>query len=391
MRNAVELPGTLSLEEAARCSWEVVIVGAGPAGAAVALELARLGRSVLLIDKARFPRYKVCGCCLNGRTLGLLAALGLEDLPRRQGAVALGSVRIGSTGREVSLPLPGGVALSRASLDAALVAAAIDVGVAFLPRTEGRAGPLERSTRTLFLRDDRRICTVQTRLVVAADGLRSGLLREQRRGVSVAARGSRIGVGSLTDRAPSWYGSGCIYMACGAQGYIGLVRLEDDRLNVAAAFDVPFLKSAGGPGQAAARVLEEVSWPGLPGVADLDWHGTPALTRSAPRIAEERLFVLGDAAGYIEPFTGEGLGWALGMARALAPLATRAVCRWDPSCISEWERLYRSVVGARLLCRSTAWALRRAPLRWGCIKALALAPGLARPLIRQLHQCASSS
>ena len=62
--------------------WEAVVIGAGPAGAVAARELAHQGLSVLLVDKARFPRRKVCGGCLNAAVLMLLEQIGLGDLPR---------------------------------------------------------------------------------------------------------------------------------------------------------------------------------------------------------------------------------------------------------------------------------------------------------------------
>ncbi|HEY7428386.1 MAG TPA: FAD-dependent oxidoreductase, partial [Gemmataceae bacterium] len=68
---------TTGLEEASRRTWDVVVVGAGPAGAMAAHELARRGCAVLLVDRAAFPRWKVCGCCLNGHALVTLQAAGL--------------------------------------------------------------------------------------------------------------------------------------------------------------------------------------------------------------------------------------------------------------------------------------------------------------------------
>ncbi len=126
---------TIAPAEAAGRAWDAAVVGAGPAGAVAARELARRGRSVLLIDKATFPRWKVCGCCLNGSALDTLAAVGLGDLPARCGAVPLERVRLEAGGRGAELPLPGGVALSREAFDAALVRAAVAAGVAFLPGT----------------------------------------------------------------------------------------------------------------------------------------------------------------------------------------------------------------------------------------------------------------
>ena len=60
--------------------WDAVVIGAGPAGALTARELARLGLRVLLVDRAKFPRNKVCGCCLNGAALAALRELGLGSI-----------------------------------------------------------------------------------------------------------------------------------------------------------------------------------------------------------------------------------------------------------------------------------------------------------------------
>src|SRR5260370_12473887 len=80
---------TLPLEEAGDRSWEVVIIGAGPAGAIAAHQLARLGKSVLLVDKVLFPRWKVCGCCLNAGALATLHAADLGRLAAQCRAVPL--------------------------------------------------------------------------------------------------------------------------------------------------------------------------------------------------------------------------------------------------------------------------------------------------------------
>ena len=66
--------------------------------------------------------------------------------------------------------------------------------------------------------------------------------------------------------------------------------------------------------------------------------GTAPLTRRTTPIAEERLFLLGDAAGYVEPFTGEGIAWALVAGLAVAPLAIRAAKQWHPSLGVDWSR-----------------------------------------------------
>jgi flavin-dependent dehydrogenase len=378
---------TIDLAEASRRTWDVAVVGAGPAGSLAAHELARRGAAVLLIDRAAFPRWKVCGCCLNGHALAVLSEAGLEAEILASGAVALHGIRLAVAGRVAEVPLGGGVSLSRQSFDAALVRAAIARGAAFLPRTTAALDGVRAGVRWLDLRHDSLRERVAARVVVAADGLGGKLAaRSGVNAVSVES-GARIGAGVIVTTAPAFYAPGLIYMSCGRHGYLGLVRLEDGRLNLAAAFDPCWLRRIGGPGSAAIRLLAEVVWPDVPNLAEQTWHGTPALTRQARRRAAERLFLIGDAAGYIEPFTGEGMAWALAAGKAVAPLAVRAAQRWQPQLARQWEATYRQLLGRRhSVCRIIASVLRSPRLTRALIHLLALAPGLAAPLTAYLGE-----
>src|SRR5204863_8339866 len=129
--------------------------------------------------------------------------------------------------------------------------------------------------------------------VLAADGLGGLLLPRASPGQVRVAPASRVGAGVVVADPSGDYEPHTISMACGAGGYVGLVRLEDGRLNLAAAFDPGFLRACGRPGAAAARVLAEVGWPSPPDLADLPWRGTPPLTRWAVRPAAPRLLALG--------------------------------------------------------------------------------------------------
>jgi len=382
------IAATTSLEEASRRTWDVVIVGAGPAGAMAAHELARRGLAVLLVDRAAFPRWKVCGCCLNGHALASLQAVGLGQLTRDAGAVPLEGIRLAVAGRVAQVPLSSGVSLSRETLDAALVTAAVEAGAAFLPRTHASlTAPMSvpPALRWVELRQEQTSERVAARIVLAADGLGGNLVA--RGGVSEVATkpGARIGMGVVAPTGPAFYSPGIIFMACGRSGYLGLVRLEDDRLDLAAAFDPSWIRTHGGPGHAAVELLAEVGWPAVPDLAELNWRGTPALTRRARRLAAERLFLIGDAAGYIEPFTGEGMAWALAAGRAVAPLVVRAVGRWHPGLAHEWGEVYRRLIGQRqVVCRTIAAVLRSSWLTRTMIHVLAHAPTLAVPVVQYL-------
>lgn len=348
------ISASLTPAEAVGRRWDAVVVGAGPAGATAARELARRGRAVLLVDRASFPRPKVCGCCLNGSALATLAAVGLGDLPERLGAVPLGETRLFAGGRAASVRLPAGVALSRTALDAALVRAAIGSGVAFLPGSpNGLPDSLTAGVR------------------VVATGLRGE-----------PATGSRIGGGVVAPHAPA-YRPGVIHMAVGRGGYVGAVRLEDGRLDLAAAFDAPFVRSAGGLGPAAADILRQAGSPPIPGVEFLPWKGTPALTRRPAAVAGPDWLAAGDAAGYVEPFTGEGMAWALASGVAAAGLAAD----WHLSRAAEWEGFFaRRLRPRQRVCRAAAAVLRRPRACSLAVRLLGMAPVLARPVTAALNR-----
>ncbi|MGL4550971.1 MAG: NAD(P)/FAD-dependent oxidoreductase, partial [Gemmataceae bacterium] len=144
------------------------------------------------------------------------------------------------------------------------------------------------------------------------------------------------------------------------------------------------VRRAGGPGQVAAALLGRAGWPVPDRLPEAPWRGTPPLTRSARRVAGHRLFVLGDAAGYVEPFTGEGMAWALASAVTLAPLASRP---WTPGLASAWARAHRRVVtGRQLACRALSAVLRRPWLTGTLVRILHLCPSLAGPVTRSLSE-----
>ena len=383
---ATLIAATLTLEESAARRWDAVVVGAGPAGALAARQLARLGVGVLLVDRATFPRGKVCGCCLNGAALAALASAGLSGLAAACGAIPLEEILLAAGRWSARVPLEGGMSLSRDRFDAALVSQAIAAGADFLPDTRAALGGVTAAFREVLLRRSGRNITVQAGVVIAADGLGGGFLARGGVADSPSETGSRLGAGVICADAPAFYRPGVVYMTCGAHGYLGLVRLEDNRLDLAAALDADWLRACGGPAAAAAALLDDAGWPAPPNLAGLPWRGTPALTRRAQHQAAERLFVLGDAAGYVEPFTGEGMAWALSAAVALAPLAARAADRWEPLYARIWpRRFHRLIIRSQLACRAAAFVLRRPLLSRILIAVLARVPTLARPVLRRLH------
>ena len=277
--------------------WDVAVVGAGPAGAMVALELGRRGCAVLLLERQPFPRWKVCGACLNGAALGALAHAGLGGLVTRAGAPRLAELRMTGWGRTASVALHNSVALSREALDHALVRAAVEEDVVFAYGASAELGPVRDGGRTLRVRGDDGERSVRARVVVAAAGLH-GLRASAVGGPTPTATvraGSRVGVGAVLEGGGSGYRPGTVHMVVGPAGYVGLVRQEDRSLNVAAAFDADWMRRNGSPERAVRAHLESAGMPLLPDGIHRGWKGTPPLTRRLSSLAEERLFLVGDA------------------------------------------------------------------------------------------------
>jgi flavin-dependent dehydrogenase len=382
------LAASLPLDEAARRLWGAVVVGAGPAGALAARELARRDVAVLLVDQAEFPRYKVCGCCLNARSLAVLKVVGIGTLTRDCGAIPLSGLRLAVRGGSARLPLPDGQALSRQAFDTALVRSAVAAGAAFLPGTRATLPPEPpgQEDRSVMLHQGAEGARTRARVVLAADGLGGNLLARAGLNAAPATPGSRIGAGIIIATDEPHYRPGTIYMACGPGGYVGLVRLENGALAVAAALDVAEVRAAGGPGGLAARLLDLAGWPVPAPLSGPGWRGTAALTRRARHLSAPRVFVLGDATGYVEPFTGEGMAWALTSAAAVAPLAARAARHWHPDLARAWARRHRRAVTSRqLICRAMAAVLHRPLLTGMLVRVLARVPVLAVPIVRCIN------
>jgi geranylgeranyl reductase family protein len=314
---------------------DVVVVGAGPAGVAAAVTLARARRDVVVVDRARFPRDKICGDGLTTGALRLLEELGLDP-----GAVASWQrvddvVVRGPSGREVPFPLPRergtyAAIARRVDLDAALVDLARTAGAKVL---DGHActGVREDPHGVTVSVDG--VGDVQAGFAIAADGMWSpvrkhlGLATPGYRGEWHAFRQYFAGVGP---RAASelfvWFEPDLL------PGYAWTFPLPDGRANVG------FGIQRGGK---VARVQEMAAlWPDLlarphiravlgdaaePEAPHRAWP-IPARVDAAVLTSARTLFV-GDAATATDPMTGEGIGQALLTGR----LAADAVVDHGPS------------------------------------------------------------
>lgn len=279
-------------------------MGAGPAGAVAARQLALAGARVLLVDKARLPRDKVCGGCLGGAALDVLESLGLGDIPFAIGGVPLSTFTLASGRARARMPIGRRVAVSRQSFDAALVQEAARAGATVVDHTVASlAQATDTNWRVVMLRQPSRETAIFANVVIVATGLAAppaGCLTR-------LAPESRVGLGAVLDRAPCHVGAGELLMACGPRGYVGVTRIDADHFDVAAAIG-PRALAAQSPGAVAADILTESGQTLTTELEDVPWHGTAPLTRSVTPIVADRCLLIGDAAAYVEPFTGEGIG-----------------------------------------------------------------------------------
>ncbi|MBI1318694.1 MAG: FAD-binding protein [Candidatus Hydrogenedens sp.] len=365
--------------------WDCLIIGAGLAGTAAALRLSQLNLRVLLVERARFPRDKVCGGCLNQRAIDILMRLGMRDAVVQAGAVSQAALELATTDQRIRLAVPTGLSISRAALDTLMSEAVIDAGGCFVDGTKAVLGDVDGGHRIVTLYSDDGQKTVRARTVLAADGLHGGTLRSAGHEPRIAAD-ARVGAGTVLPAGSVRIEPGVIRMAIAVGGYVGAAMVEAGRIDVAAAFDPSFLRECNGPADAANKILMSAGYAPVPVEASTKWKGTPPLTRRATVLGAERVLVLGDAAGYIEPFTGEGMAWALTSGYAVAPLVEHAVSHDVPLPLQEWRNVYRGHVGSRqLVCRGVATLLRYPLAVRMFLRALGWQPGLATPLIRYIN------
>ena len=335
---------------------DVCVVGGGLAGLATAIVAAEGGRDVVLVERCTYPRPKVCGGCLNGASVDVLRRLGVLPAVRDAGATTLRRTVVRSAKRRVDLAAGGGLGVTRSTLDTILAERARSVGVRV--HTGATAGVVAANVgdrfREVVFGDHR----VQAALVVAADGLgrsshaRASSIRHHTFG------DSRVGIG-VTFAGTTPDGPDAVTMCTGEGGYVGVAAAERGTVSVAAAVDPDFLRSAGSPRAALVQLLSGVGLQWDETLPDSGWLATPRLTRRSPVPAAFRLVEVGDAAGYVEPFTGEGMAWALTCGEALGREIgdgdfdpTRVVRRWP-------GRVRRIVSRRKAVCRAVAWTLRR--------------------------------
>ncbi|MGH7361072.1 MAG: NAD(P)/FAD-dependent oxidoreductase [Candidatus Methylomirabilales bacterium] len=302
---------------------QVVVVGGGPAGAVAALAAARRGAEVLLLDRARFPRPKPCGQFVGPAGARLLGAHGLWEAVRGAGARPLAGMRIEVPDGSVLLGrFPGGLAasgrdspaafaLSRESLDAALLNRARLAGVRILEGVRVLDVQAGASHVVVLALAGRRVLTLRAEWVIGADGRHSAVARA----LGLRRRLLRLRrFGLLADFADFPDGSRLAEVFVGRQAYCIVNPMGDGRACVGVVTDWRVEACRAGlsgllAGQLAAFPTVARRAGGARLVGGLYGVGPLAFRRDPPGAG--RTLLVGDAAGFYDPLTGEGVTAAL--------------------------------------------------------------------------------
>jgi geranylgeranyl reductase family protein len=352
---------------------DVIVVGAGPSGSAAAYYLALAGLNVLLIEKSRFPRDKVCGDGLTPRAVKSLVGMGV-DVSEEAGWLRNKGLRVIAGGMRLELDWPElsswpgyGLVRTRASLDEQLARRAQAVGAKLLEGTtvtgpllddngrivgvettaETEQKPKPRSRSDNFEREAGATARYRARVVVAADGNSSrlsvamGLRKRDDRPMGVAVRTYYTSPRHEDDYLESWLdlwdgdrllpGYGWIFGMGDGTSNVGL-----GMLNTSDAFGKTdyrellkrWLKSMPEEwGYVEENRTEPVRGAALP----MGFNRTPHYHKG--------LVLAGDAAGMVNPFNGEGIAYAMESGEILARVVAQALARPTRA---ETERVLRS-------------------------------------------------
>lgn len=350
-------------------AYDAVIAGAGPAGAVSALLLARAGVKVLLLERNPQFRRKVCGEYLCPKGVELLRELGAGQV--LDGMLPVYGIRMVSpSGRTVQSGFPGGVAgasVPRDRFDGALAALARDHGA------EVRLGCAVGDV----VCDSARWKVVTShgefhaRFLVGADGRGSRISRIF--GNEITASSRRIAIrGLVTDQTPCGFGEMHLF---NDGAYIGLDRTGEREINLSLVCDSPRMQELGGPAAAVEHYVN--SSPDLS--ARLNARDLPVDTafpiqhRVRSVTPARNVALAGDAAGLVDPLTGEGMYNAILSASLLCAALTGSpenfTCAYQTSYVKHLgpkmrlNRLFQTVIRRPWLVEMIATFLLRKPSR----------------------------
>ncbi len=318
---------------AERGALDVLVVGAGPAGSASAALLARAGWHVAAVDRAAFPRANACSEYKSPETVRLLDQLGVVPALEAAGAAPLeGTVVTAARGNRLHgrfalagpAPFrPTGLSVSRRVLDHLLLQAARASGVTVLERTAVEDLVYDRGAvaGAVVRRGDGSRGVLRARLTVGADGLRSIVAR--RLGGRRHGRPRRVAFVTHVDGVAGMSRSAELHV--GRRAYVGLNPIGGGRTNVALVVGAELARTA----RSGAEAFLMDGLRRFPGVYERVAAGTRAgaVLATGPfaawsgRVVADGAALVGDAADFFDPFTGEGICSALRGAELLAAVA----------------------------------------------------------------------
>ncbi len=308
---------------------DVIVVGGGPAGLAAAVAAASRGLDVLVLERRALPADKACGEGLLPAGVRALEALGARALLDPSCVAPVRSIRWtdGPLTAEARLPAPGGIGVRRTALSAALLERARAAGAEVREKASVRA----HRRRLHQVEVDTEGGTERARVLVAADGLASPIRR--REGLDVPAPGApRFGLRRHFARAP-WSDAVEVHFADGVEAYV--TPAGPHRIGIAFLYE----EAAHASYRALLARFPSLARQVSGSAHDSALAGAGPLARVARARAVDRLVLLGDASGYVDAVTGEGLSLALQGALALGralPLALASGA--GRAAFSDWER-----------------------------------------------------
>jgi geranylgeranyl reductase family protein len=368
----------------ARVDADVVVVGAGPAGSATALRLARLGHAVTVVDRAHFPRSKPCGEYLNPAAVNALDRLDVLAAASAHGVALSGMFIAEPRGATVWTPFPAGRGLlvPRDRLDHTLLRAAANAGANVIEgfRVDAvQPGPQPEITG----RHDGNKVKVHARLIIGADGMRSVVAR--RGGALTSAAHAHYTIGARFEDVGYSMPRGDLHLGRG--WYAGAALYGGGAANVVAAVPIEMFRRARGD---SAGLFDEAceAIPTLKRLMRRARRVSPFVSAGPlgyvrRRAVDEGLLLVGDAAGTVDPMTGEGIAMALRGAELAAAAADRALRNGDRSrdtlASYDHERV-RAFTDAWTVSRLLQWIVRRpwlaAPLARGMLRDPSMAGSL---------------